>query len=86
MSNKMIIQSISGIRKKVDAKDYARVVLLYLSCYEVSLKDQNNLISSISEPTLQEAVENLSLVLEQGSGTEIRRRVAMISKQQFKEY
>ena len=52
MSNKMIIQSISGIRKKVDAKDYARVVLLYLSCYEVSLKDQNNLISSISEPTL----------------------------------
>ena len=59
VSSRSIIQQIQSLRKKVSEDNYARLLMLYLACYDVAPADRQTLISGITDHDYQDALDNL---------------------------
>ena len=46
MSNVQIVKEISLASKELLQRDYLRIVMIYLACFDLPLKDKNTLLKS----------------------------------------
>jgi hypothetical protein len=87
MSNIDIIRGITKISKNLSREDHTRLLIQYLTCYELAEKDRYNMITSIQNDTFEQILENLPYVFpEFEDGKKLQRRVPKISDSQFSAY
>lgn len=86
VSNMDIIRGITKISKDISREDHTRLLLQYLTCYELSEKDRN-MITSIQDDTFEQILENLPYVFpEFEQGKKLQRRIEKISDIEFSNY
>lgn len=85
VTNRDIIKEINKIYKSLDPEDHARLILIYLACYEVSEKDINSLLSTLSDE-FQSACQNIQHIIGASSSGLIRRRAPVLDDDEFRDY
>lgn len=87
VTNIDIIRGITKISKDLTREDHTRLLLQYLTCYELSEKDRYNMITSIQNDTFEGILENLHYIFpEFEEGKKLKRRIPKISESDFGAY
>lgn len=87
VSNIDIIRGITKISKDLTREDHTRLLIQYLTCYELAEKDRYNMITSLQNDAFEQILENLPYVLTDfEEGKKLQRRVPKISDIDFSAY
>lgn len=87
VSNIDIIRGLTKISKDLNPADHTRLLLQYLTCYELADKDRYNMITSIQNDTYENILENIPYLLpEFEDGKKLQRRVPKITEGEFSNY
>ena len=87
LPNSAIISDLTTICKKLTPENHARLLIQYLSTYELNEKDRYNIITSLNSEVYKQALENVNLVNSDiVEGVKLQRREPVISEAQFSYY
>jgi hypothetical protein len=87
VSNIDIIRGITKISKNLSREDHTRLLILYLTWYELADKDRYNMITSIQNDSYEQILENLPFVFpEFEEGKKLQRRIPKITDSEFSAY
>eukprot|EP00344_Euplotes_crassus_P010731 CAMPEP_0197000166 /NCGR_PEP_ID=MMETSP1380-20130617/5172_1 /TAXON_ID=5936 /ORGANISM="Euplotes crassus, Strain CT5" /LENGTH=495 /DNA_ID=CAMNT_0042417361 /DNA_START=399 /DNA_END=1886 /DNA_ORIENTATION=- len=87
VTNIDIIRGITKISKDLTREDHTRLLIQYLTCYELSEKDRYNMITSIQNDAFEAILENLPYFFpEFEEGKKLQRRAEKISESEFSTY
>lgn len=85
VSNKDVINQMRGMFDKLDPLDHARLIMLYLACYEIPEKDLPSLLGTI-DAQFHSAIENMSYIMGKPKSGLVRRRYEVMDANEFREY
>lgn len=87
VTNIDIIRGITKISKDLTREDHTRLLIQYLTCFELPEKDRYNMITSIQNDAFEAILENLSYVFPDfEEGKKLQRRSPQISDSEFSTY
>lgn len=87
VSNMDIIRGITKLSKDLKREDHTRLLIQYLTCYELAEKDRYNMITSIQNDAFEQILENLPYIYPDiEDGKNLQRRVPKISDSDFSAY
>ena len=62
VSNVTLVKQISQVSKELQPKDYLRIIMIYLACFDLPPKDKNTLLKSFQKESHREILKNLELL------------------------
>jgi hypothetical protein len=84
VSNVTLVKTISQISKEVKPKDYLRIIMIYLACFDLPPKDKSTLLKSLAKESFRDMLNNLELIdSSMAFAKKFRRKQPMMSQKEL---
>lgn len=86
-SNTEIVKQVSQISKELQPVDYLRLLMVYFITFELTKKDKDTMLKSISKSNFKDVITNLGFLDENvEAANKFERRAPEMNNEEFHRY